>query len=434
MDGAKLATAEFVQTYPLSVATTGQGLVQRSVQADAYDVGSAVELTAIPAEGHLFVGWQGDISGNYATCRIHIDAAKAVTAQFVPKPSFNVNVACVGTGSGTVLPATQTHCQGNVVELVAAPESDSVFDGWEGDAAGLEPRCSVTVNADLAITARFSRVDLPDTDISVAFDGITSYTSTDGDDVTVLLFNVSNQSKRQIRIDVPLADYVTLHGEEVTQLAWQKGMINGGQGSTLRSGAFRKMGLVFDRRRLPTLQAGEHLHLTLQQSKPALQLHMSFRCTDSVSRDFSLVKVSTEKMAEAPVEEASEEPAATAWTSRMQQMEQEMQEALSKLNAAAAAIAAAPPPPPQPPAPPPATTLPVARQTLLEVLAWLCTQNQVPVALLRHKLLPLDLMPSAVIDDINERAFDAAGEAALDEAEDAVTVQRGVLLQVLAAW
>ena len=290
----------------------------------------------------------------------------------------------------------------------------------------------MTVNADLAITARFSRVDTTDTDISVAFDEVTNYTSTDGDDVTVLLFNVSNQSERQIRIDVPLADYVTLHGEEVTQLAWQQGMINGDQGSTLRSGAFRKMGLVFDQRRLPTLQAGEHLHLTLQQSKPALQLHMSFRCTDSISRDFSLVKVSIEKMAEAPVEEASEEPAATAWTSRMQQMEQEMQEALSKLNAAAAAIAAAPPPPP--PAPLPATTLPVASQTLLEVLAWLCTQNQVPVALLRQKLLPLDLMPSAVIDDINERAFDVAGEAALDEAEDAVTVQRGVLLQVLAAW
>lgn len=430
IDRNKSVTAKFVQTYPFSVATTGQGLVQRSVQADAYDVGSAVELTAIPAEGHLFVGWQGDISGNYATCRIHIDAAKSVTAKFAPKRSFNVNVAYVGTGSGTVLPATQTHCQGSVVELVAEAEIGSVFDGWEGDASGFEPRCSVTVNADLAITARFSRVDTTDTDISVAFDEVTNYTSTDGDDVTVLLFNVSNQSERQIRIDVPLADYVTLHGEEVTQLAWQKGMINGGQGSTLRSGAFRKMGLVFDQRRLPTLQAGEHLHLTLQQSKPALQLHMSFRCTDSVSRDFSLVKVSTEKMAEAPVEEASEEPAATAWTSRMQQMEQEMQEALSKLNAAAAAIAAAPPPP----APPPATTLPVASQTLLEVLAWLCTQNQVPVALLRHKLLPLDLMPSAVIDDVNERAFDVAGEAALDEAEDAVTVQRGVLLQVLAAW
>ena len=44
------------------------------------------------------------------------------------------------------------------------------------------------------------------------------------------------------------------------------------------------------------------------------------------------------------------------------------------------------------------------------------------------------LMPSALINDVNERAFDVAGEAALNEAADTVTVQRGVLLQVLAVW
>lgn len=73
-------------------------------------------------------------------------------------------------------------------------------------------------------------------------------------------------------------------------------------------------------------------------------------------------------------------------------------------------------------------------QTLPEVLAWLCTQNNVPLAVLRQRLLPLGLMPSAVMDDVNERAFDVAGEPALADAADTVIVKRGVLLQVLAVW
>jgi hypothetical protein len=76
----------------------------------------------------------------------------------------------------------------------------------------------------------------------------------------------------------------------------------------------------------------------------------------------------------------------------------------------------------------------IETQTLPEVLAWLCTQNSVPLTVLRQKLLPLGLLPSALINDVNERAFEIAGEPALDEATDNVIVQRGLLLQVLAVW
>ena len=53
---------------------------------------------------------------------------------------------------------------------------------------------------------------------------------------------------------------------------------------------------------------------------------------------------------------------------------------------------------------------------------------------LRLKLLPLDLLPSAVIDEINEKSFDLQGDAALEEDGDVVMVQREALLQVLATW
>lgn len=75
-----------------------------------------------------------------------------------------------------------------------------------------------------------------------------------------------------------------------------------------------------------------------------------------------------------------------------------------------------------------------AAQTQEEVLAWLSTQNSISLADLRQKLLPLGLMPSALINDVNERAFQIVGVPALEESTDIVSVQRAVLLQVLAIW
>lgn len=69
-----------------------------------------------------------------------------------------------------------------------------------------------------------------------------------------------------------------------------------------------------------------------------------------------------------------------------------------------------------------------------DVAKWLTNRSTITLRELRSILLPLDLFPGAVIDDINERAYDLTCEAALEEAGDVVSVQRGVLLQVLAAW
>jgi hypothetical protein len=69
--------------------------------------------------------------------------------------------------------------------------------------------------------------------------------------------------------------------------------------------------------------------------------------------------------------------------------------------------------------------------TLLQVLEWLIEIEFISPADLRRHLLPLDMLPSAVIDEINEKAFDLVGEPALEENGDQVIVYREVLSQVL---
>ena len=53
--------------------------------------------------------------------------------------------------------------------------------------------------------------------------------------------------------------------------------------------------------------------------------------------------------------------------------------------------------------------------TLMAVLAWLLNQRSVAVADLRFKLIPLDMLPSAFISEINEKSLDLTGELALEE-------------------
>jgi hypothetical protein len=69
--------------------------------------------------------------------------------------------------------------------------------------------------------------------------------------------------------------------------------------------------------------------------------------------------------------------------------------------------------------------------SLSQVLAWLVTQERVPIAGLRERLLPLDQFPGAFIDEINEKALDLVGDLALEEIGDEIIVTKEVCFQVI---
>ena len=69
--------------------------------------------------------------------------------------------------------------------------------------------------------------------------------------------------------------------------------------------------------------------------------------------------------------------------------------------------------------------------TLPGIRSWIYTQSKFSMSDLRNKLLPLDLFPNAVINDINERALDLTGELALEEDLDMVAVRHEILSVVI---
>jgi hypothetical protein len=92
------------------------------------------------------------------------DASKTVTG--VGATRFALTLTKAGSGSGTVSsnPAgvscgsdcSEDYTAGTVVSLTATPAADSVFAGWSGACSGTGA-CMVTVNADSAVTASFTK-------------------------------------------------------------------------------------------------------------------------------------------------------------------------------------------------------------------------------------------------------------------------------------
>jgi len=126
-----------------------------------------VRLTAVPARGSTFVGWQGACSGT-AGCALTMDLDRDVTANFstLPPPpgTARIEVVPIGKGSGRVTstpagidcPAvcTMSVAAGTGISLTVVPDASSTFVGWGGACSG-GGGCSFTANGDQTTWVNF---------------------------------------------------------------------------------------------------------------------------------------------------------------------------------------------------------------------------------------------------------------------------------------
>ena len=69
--------------YTLTIHVHGRGTVDRDPSGTTYDDGTAVTLTAAPADGWAFDHWEGAVTGEASVTALTIDGDKTVTAVFV---------------------------------------------------------------------------------------------------------------------------------------------------------------------------------------------------------------------------------------------------------------------------------------------------------------------------------------------------------------
>ena len=92
-----------------------------------------------------------------------MNAATAVTANFVP--TYTLSVSKTGAGTGTVTSnvgsincgatCADTYDAGTVVTLTAVAQAGSHFTGWSGGGCAGTGTCQVTMNAATAVAANF---------------------------------------------------------------------------------------------------------------------------------------------------------------------------------------------------------------------------------------------------------------------------------------
>jgi len=169
-------------TVTVQKAGTGTGLVTSSPTGITcgstcnfqFGSGTTLTLTASPAAGSIFSGWNGGGCTGTGACTLSTTAA--VTATFLTAPTpFTVTVNKNGTGTGTVTSSprgvnsgincgascTEQFDQGITVTLTATPAAGSVFSGWNGGNCVGTGICQLTVDA--TVTATFSPAPPPGT-------------------------------------------------------------------------------------------------------------------------------------------------------------------------------------------------------------------------------------------------------------------------------
>jgi len=138
---------------------------------------TSITLTATPSANSVFLGWASRWCSGTGPCVLS-PATQLDQMQMEIRPLFEIqlygfSIEPAGSGSGKVafsparadcivaggvagLDCWHLFARSTPLTLTADPTGGSTFGGWAGACSGTQPTCTVVVNADTRVTARFN--------------------------------------------------------------------------------------------------------------------------------------------------------------------------------------------------------------------------------------------------------------------------------------
>ena len=153
MDASKAVIANFSRT-GFTLTTNALPAAGGAVAGGGtYPVGTVASVTHVANAGFTFDDWSGDCTGT-GPCNVTMDADKDVIANFSPT-GFTLTTNALPAAGGAVA-GGGTYPVGAVASVTRVANAGFTFDDWSGACTGTG-LCNVTMDADKAVIANFSR-------------------------------------------------------------------------------------------------------------------------------------------------------------------------------------------------------------------------------------------------------------------------------------
>ncbi|NMQ06836.1 DUF1566 domain-containing protein [Candidatus Accumulibacter phosphatis] len=369
--------------------------------SEGFPAGAVVILTAVPSGGAVFTGWSGACSSYDKSCTVLMDGHKSVIANFSPRPKFSPQPRCYDEHSNFLnRPGGTTIDKRTGLMWMRC----ALGQTWDGTTCVGKPD-SYTWDQATTLQHRFAGFNdwrLPD---------------------IVELQGLVDRTRGKPAIDIKVFPktpstyfWSASHNADHPQFAW---------GVDFYDGKVSNLGRTFnDHVRLVRDTQSDRVDLSKPELAGTVERVERFEAADA-TLDTWLGRL--EQWIEAPEQMQLLARYAIDLIKRNPSLLPAEVAELSALWLAGSAPAVTEPVMVK-------EVLPEPVPTFAEVLHWLACQQRVSFSDLRVRLLPLDLLPGAVIDQLNERALDLTGDIALEENDDEIIVFKEVLATVIANW